>query len=255
MNKQRMERRFRLHTYETDTHGNLSIPALFNYLQDIASSHAAALHFGKDDLGRDNRFWVLSRIYAVMEYMPGWESEIIITTWPRGVDGIFALRDFEIADSSGKKIGGATSAWLMVDRSSRRPQRPNDLLATLGEELPAQSALGRNPEKIPAVGKAEYSTPIFTVKYSDLDINMHVNNVKYIQWALDAYPLDFRLNNEMDEVEVNYLSESLPGDEVSIEICQSGSDQYIHSVMRKNDDKELCRVRVKWRDCKNNKVY
>ncbi|TFH33969.1 MAG: acyl-ACP thioesterase, partial [Bacteroidia bacterium] len=42
MERLKMERRYRLHTYETDTHGNMSIPALFNYLQDIASAHAAA---------------------------------------------------------------------------------------------------------------------------------------------------------------------------------------------------------------------
>jgi len=255
MSRLKMERRYRLHTYETDTHGNMSITALFNYLQDIASAHAAMLHFGKDDLEKNNRFWVLSRIYAEMDYMPGWDSEVIITTWPRGVDGIFAIRDFEIATVEGERIGGATSAWLMVDRSSRRPQRPDELLVNLGEELPPEMSVGRNPAKIHPAEKAEYSSLPFTVRYSDLDINMHVNNVRYIQWALDAYPLDFRMNNEMGSVEVNYISESLPGDEVFIEICHHRDDYYIHSVKRQNDNRELCRVGVKWRGCKHNKVY
>lgn len=250
-----MERRYRLHTYETDTHGNMSIPALFNYLQDIASAHAAALHFGKDDLERNNRFWVLSRIFAEMDFMPGWDSEVIITTWPRGIEGIFALRDFEVSDISGKRIGGATSAWLMVDLTNRRPQRPGELLATLGVELPSKQSVGRNPEKIPPVETAGYSSLPFSVKYSDLDINLHVNNVRYIQWALDAYPLEFRMKNEMESVEVNYISESLPGDEVVIDICEQENDYFIHSARRQNDNRELCRVRVKWRSTKHNKVY
>lgn len=249
-----MERRFRLHTYETDTHGNMSITSLFNYLQDIAGSHAASLHFGRHDLERENRFWVLSRIFAEMDFMPGWDSEIIITTWPRGVDGIFAIRDFEIKDTNGKRIGAATSAWLMVDRSSRRPQRPDTMLEQLGIDLSGSPSVGRNPQKLKPLDRIEYSSPQFSVKYSDLDINMHVNNVKYIQWALDAYPLDFRMNNEMESVEVNFLSESLPGDEVSINICQDGDNHYLHSVIRMNDNIELCRVRVKWKPWNGNKV-
>ena len=255
MNRLKMERRYRLHTYETDTHGNMSVTALFNYLQDIASAHAASLHFGKEDLEKNNMFWVLSRIYAKMDHMPGWDSEVIITTWPRGVEGIFALRDYEIRSINGKRIGGATSAWLMVDRTNKRPRRPDEHLVSLGEELPPERSLGRNPEKISPLEETTYTSLPFSVKYSDLDINMHVNNVRYIQWALDAYPLEFRMKNEMESVEVNYISESLPGDEVFIEIFNQEDDCFIHSVKRQNDKRELCRVRVKWRGCKQNKVY
>jgi acyl-ACP thioesterase len=247
MSEKRMSRRYRLHTYETDTHGNMSIVALFNYLQDIASSHASSLHFGKEDLEKNDMFWVLSRIYAEMDYMPGWDSEIIITTWPRAIEGIFALRDYEIADSSGKRVGGATSAWLMLDSKTRRPKRPDQLLSLLNQDVPAESSLGRNPNKISAIESEEYRCPSFKVKYSDLDVNMHVNNVKYIQWALDAYPLDFRIKNIMSSVEVNYISESFPGDEVSVGISQNGEDKFLHSVRRDNDGKELCRIEVKWK--------
>ena len=47
----------------------LNLYSLFNYLQDIASDHAVKLGFGRDDLMRENRFWVLSRMYAEIDRM------------------------------------------------------------------------------------------------------------------------------------------------------------------------------------------
>lgn len=246
MGKMIMERRYRLHSYETDTHGNMSIPALFNYLQDIASSHAASLHFGKEDLEKSDMFWVLSRIYAEMDYMPEWDSEVVITTWPRGIDGIFALRDYEISDANGVRIGGASSAWIMLDSNTRRPRRPDELLALIGTDMPDIISVGRNPQKVPPIVSEEYRSQPFQVKYSDLDVNMHVNNVKYIQWATDAYPLEFRTKNRMKSVEVNYISESFPGDEISIAIFQEAEGIFLHSLRRDSDGRELCRLRVEW---------
>ncbi|MFN2379334.1 MAG: acyl-[acyl-carrier-protein] thioesterase [Bacteroidales bacterium] len=291
-----LERKFRIHTYEADTEGRMSPPSLFNYLQDIAAAHADALNWGKEELMKKKQFWVLSRMAAEMESIPGGGSEIVIRTWPRGVDGIFAMRDFDIRDSSGKLIGGATSAWLILDAVTRRPVRPGSILSETGDIFPERQSLGRNPVKLPAPGEGRYNTLPFPVRYSDLDVNLHVNNVKYLQWALDAYPLDFRMNNEIRGVEANYMSESLPGDEVSISISEeedaggnhsregiselghseegysgaghsgkgdsakgdSGENEsrnFLHSVKRSGDNRELCRIRVRWVERKTDKVY
>ena len=280
-----LEQKFRIHNYETDTAGSMSPPALFNYLQDIAATHAKGLNWGKENLMKKNQFWVLSRMLVDMDKLPDGGSEIVIKTWPRGVDGIFAMRDFEIRDSGGSRIGGASSAWLVVDAGTRRPVRPGGMLKDLGERVTDTKSLDRNPVKLPAPGESQYNTIPFPVKYSDLDTNLHVNNVRYLQWALDAYPLDFRIKNEIRGVEVNYLSESLPGDEVYIGISgeedghseedgNSGKDGYsdedrnsgkersngeeqrfFHTVKRSGDNKELCRIRVRWIERKTDKVY
>ena len=247
MSDLKMKVKYSLHSYETDAAGKMSATSLFNYLQDIAGRHAESLHFGKDDLDNEDCFWVLSRIFVEMDHMPGWGSEIVISTWPRGIEGIFAIRDFEIADSKGDLIGRASSSWLVVDKKTRRPRRPESMVGGLLENTLPASSTGRSAVKLEVPDHYDYDTPLFSVKYSDLDINMHVNNVKYIQWALDAYPLDFRLANEIAAVEVNYLSESLPGDELCVQLCQLDDNNYLHSLVRRIDDRELCRISVTWR--------
>ena len=60
----KFEKEYTVHVYETGPDGKLNLYSLFDYLQDIASDHAVKLGFGRDDLMKQNHFWVLSRIYA-----------------------------------------------------------------------------------------------------------------------------------------------------------------------------------------------
>lgn len=240
------ERPYRVNTYEADASGKISIPGLFNFLQDVAARHATILHRGRDDLDKDNRFWVLSRILVRMNRNPVWEEEFIIRTWPNGVDSLFALRDFEIVGSTGEKYGAATSCWLMVNKENRRPVRPDKSLASLGLVNNIYSSLDRYPHKLPGASESSYESGIYPVRYSDLDINMHVNNVQYIRWTIDTYPLGFILNSKMLSAEVNYVAEALPGDEITVRTSETEKNIFDHSIFRPSDGKELCRLRISW---------
>jgi len=246
MNNLIFEKKYRIHTYEADASGKLSIPGLFNYLQDAAARHASILNLGKEHMEKENRFWALARILVKIEHSPDWEEEITVRTWPRGREGLFAIRDFELIGNNGRIYGGASSSWLIVNRDNRRPVRPEIILKELNILDGVKASLDRNPEKLDAIVEASYSSRIFPVRYSDLDINMHVNNVNYIKWVMDTYPLDYILGHRIIFAELNYLHESLPGDEISVMVSESGPDSFNHSIIRKNDDRELCRLKIKW---------
>jgi medium-chain acyl-[acyl-carrier-protein] hydrolase len=239
---------YRVHVYETGPDGNLSIFSLFNYLQDIASDHAIRLGFGRDALLKDNRFWVLSRIYAEIDVMPKWEDLITITTWPNGTDRLFALRNFEVYSPDGNHLASATSSWLILDRTTKKVQRPDAILSQFYSDLfPGKSPL-RYASKLEfeeADIKTQHSHKI---KISDLDINLHTNNVKYLTWVSDSYSLDFVMKNVPRSVEINYLAESQFNEEVILETTtdRNNVNMYNHSVTRSSDNKELCRIRILW---------
>jgi medium-chain acyl-[acyl-carrier-protein] hydrolase len=251
------EKEYNVHVYETGASGKLSLAGFFNYLQDTASVHAERLNFGRNDLLKNNHIWVLSRMYAEINELPAWNDKVIVRTWPSAIDKILALRDFQVLNSNREIIASATSSWAIIDQTTKRVQRPDDIIANFHSSFNTPRSLPRNAEKLDIVSQEGYLTPMFKVRFSDLDVNLHVNNVKFLQWAIDSYPLDFILNNSPVSVEINYLAESMCGDEIKVLITPDEEDSptWNHSVLRVNDNKELCRIRINWVACNTNKVY
>ncbi len=244
----KLEKEYPVHVYETGPDGVLSLYSLFDFLQDSASDHAVKLGFGRDDLLKNNHFWVLSRIYAEISRLPQWGETIIVKTWPRGTDRLFALRDFEVHSPDGRSVALATSSWLIVDMTTRRIQRPDDTLARYRNEILGGNALPRNAMKLdPSDGEGR-NTLNFRVKISDLDINLHTNNVRYLKWVADSYDLDFVMNNVPLSAEINYLAESHFNEDICIRVSEENAKSNIfnHSVTRVPDNTDLCRIRIQW---------
>jgi len=245
----KLEKNYPVHVYETGPDGRLNLHSFFNYLQDIASDHALQLGFGRDDLMKQNHFWVLSRIYSEMSFWPSWGETIILKTWPRGTDRLFAIRDFEARYPDGRPVARATSSWLIIDRDTKRIQRPDNNLTRLNSELMCEKAFPGNAMKLEPAGGNVRNTPPFHVTISDLDVNLHTNNARYLKWVTDSYDLDFILKNVPLSAEINYLAESRFNESIAIAVSEESNDSNVfnHSIMRTSDNTELCRVRISWK--------
>lgn len=244
------EKEYRIHVYETRPDGKVNLHSLFNYLQDIASDHAIKLGFGREDLLRENRFWVLSRMYAEIDRLPEWEDSVIVRTWPNGTDKLFALRNFEISFRDGTHIASATSSWLILDRFTRKVQRPDAILERFYSDLHPNRSPIRYASKLEPAADYDKIMETYRIKVSDLDINLHTNNVKYLAWVTDSYNLEFVMQNIPRSVEINYLAESQFDEEIVIQTAkekQNGS-VFNHSVLRTSDNRELCRIRIGWKE-------
>ncbi len=103
-------RSYTIRSYEVDAGGRLSVPSIFNLLQDAASRHALKLGVAVSQLQANNYTWVLSRIILKMFDYPQWGDTIQIHTWPSGIEGAFALRE-----TDGKELIRARTAWRSAD--------------------------------------------------------------------------------------------------------------------------------------------
>lgn len=243
------EKEYRVHVYETRPDGKLNLYSLFNYMQDIASDHAVKLGFGRDDLMRDNRFWVLSRMYAIINEWPLWEDTLIVKTWPNGTDKLFALRNYEVNNHDGRHIASGTSSWLILDRTTKKIQRPDSILTHYNFNLHTDNSPLRYASKLEPAEETGLISQVFKIKVSDLDVNFHTNNVRYLKWVNDSYDLDFVMNNVPQSAEINYLAESVYGEEITIRtsVEKENGSFYNHSIIRTNDDRELCRIKIAWK--------
>ncbi|MGQ9620732.1 MAG: acyl-[acyl-carrier-protein] thioesterase [Bacteroidales bacterium] len=240
---------YTVHVYETGVDEKLNPFSLFNYFQDIAAEHAVMLGFGREDLLKMNRFWILSRIAVEVSEWPLWKEKLVVITWPRGTEKMFAVRDFRIESADGRKIAAATSSWLIADINTKRIQRPGEHLLKYRSDLHDEAATGRFAGKIGPLKEFSETSASFRVRMSDLDINQHTNNAAYIKWIIDDYNLEFRNSHRLLSLEVNFLAESRAGDEIAIRTYSEDTRQYYHSVTRLTDNTELCRVSVSWKNC------
>jgi medium-chain acyl-[acyl-carrier-protein] hydrolase len=235
---------YTIRSYEVDTLGNATMPLLCRLMQESASNHAEHLGLGISWLIENDLAWFLSRQLVVMDTLPKWGETIQILTWPTGKDRLLWYRDFKILNGDDAVIGKATTAWLVIELAKRRPKRA-DTLPPLDPPSDVERAFSRQPRKVAALSESVLSHSIH-VGYRDLDVNEHVNNTRYVEWILDAFELDFYKAHRLQEIEANYLTEALYGDELSVHCERVDGQTFLHSLMRDRDGLELFRARTMW---------
>ncbi|OFY68576.1 MAG: hypothetical protein A2V64_10315 [Bacteroidetes bacterium RBG_13_43_22] len=247
MELKQLEKEYRVHVYETGPDGRATLWSLFNYMQDIASDHAVRLGFGREDLLKKNHFWVLSRMYAEIYDLPSWFDAIIVKTWPSGTDKLFAVRNYEMRFPGGRNIAAGSSSWLIIDRTTKKIQRPDDTLTRYNDDNKSVKSPVRSADKLAGASEDGVVSSSSKVKISDLDVNLHTNNANYLKWVTDTYDLNFILAHSPLSAEINYLAESRHEEEIVIKTSRDADEVFFnHSAFRINDNKELCRIRIGW---------
>jgi len=240
-----LRKTYAIRSYEINAGARLSIPSIFNLLQDAASSHARELGVSVPQLLASNYTWMLSRIYLKMDQYPGWGDAIQVHTWPSGIQRVFALRDFDIHQND-SRIGSCISAWIIIDTANHRPVRPTSFAEQLNP-VDREHVLDNPLNKLPML-KTPQTEKQFSVRYRDLDINQHVNNVSYIEWLLECIPDRIENDRRLSELEINFLGEALHNDTVLARCCQldEKGTRMAHDILRETDGRELIRARTSW---------
>lgn len=209
--------------HDTDIRNHCKLTNILNYLQEAAGRHAAKFGLDSVNLMNNNIGWVLSRLKVQMLHYPEWQEKVIIRTWTRESIGILSYRDFEILNEKREIIGKGTSAWLMIDILKRRPIRPKSFTDNFPNN-PEEISLTKELRKLPEQKDLEkvFSLPVM---YSDVDINHHVNNVKYARWQIDAIPVSALLDRSIKDFEIDFLHEAKLGEKVTIS-CKKEEDTY-----------------------------
>lgn len=252
--------KFTVSSYDLNPQGRARLTTMAGFFQEIAYHHAGELGFGYDDMKQKQTMWVLSRMRIEMDRYPVWNDQITINTWHSGVDRLFALRDFRVVNSHGEVIGRAATAWLILDIESHRLIRP---------ELEIDHVrMHRHQEHVFDEPMGKISLPpemhlhnLHTVRFSDLDILGHVNNVKYMEWCIDAAMdgatrdqgiLDQGiLDQEIRELEINFNHEALIGDTIGIRQIATSPVHLCFSGVREEDGKEIFRALLRMNDQDN----
>jgi acyl-ACP thioesterase len=228
-----------------DASGLARPAAIFDFFQEAAINHAESLGVGKAAMQERNQLWVLSRISVAVDRRPGYHEPVTVRSWPRGSSRLFAVRDYDIRDTSDKAIVRARSGWLILDTEKRRPLRPEIVMSS----LPLNEGVDALDEKPAALaGRTNLvKTAERAAAYSDIDGNGHTNNVRYIEWIQDITEHTLLENARRFRLAINYLSEVKQGEIVELfsgDLSEDGQNSLVVEGRRKGEDTAVFRAEM-----------
>jgi len=243
------EQEYRIHYYEIDYKKRALITSLMNYLDDAATCQSEKLGVGVDFLRERHLAWMLYKWDITIHKYPVFGESVKVRTAPHSFNKFYAFRWFEILSQNGEKLVSAKSQWLFVNTAKKRPIKiPKKMYEVYG--VGPDDSLKLEAITPPSSIDAE---KLFQVRYSDIDTNRHVNNVRYAAWAIETVPLDIVLDCTLSNLKVTYKKETTYGKTIKARtqiLKQGDNTTCLHSIVDE-DDNELCLLESRWvKNCK-----
>jgi acyl-ACP thioesterase len=232
--------------FHCDFSGRLFMGHLGNHLLNAADFHSTDRGFGMKYLMTIKRSWVLSRLAIEVNEMPEQYTKFNVETWVENAMRFFTQRNFAVSDDNGKVYGYGRSVWAMIDTDSRQPC---DILSikdgAINEWIEAEKPCPIDKGgRVKMSDNAEFVHAIDTY-YNDVDINGHINSVKYIEHVLDLWSIDWYKAHRIQRFEIAYVAESHAGDKLSFYREETGENEFCVRIVR-TDGTECCRSKVKF---------
>lgn len=210
------EQTLEIPSYLCDRKDRLHPWAAVRLCQEVSEFHSKATGIGYEELLRQNRIWIISRAYYYIYRRPEAFERVMLSTWSRGNDGLFAFRDYRMKTPSGETLLAGTTYWPMIDYATRRPIRLKEVLSDYEyrqEEATDHSELERL--RLPDMSEPDGRFDQLAV-YSLIDHAQHVNNSEYVKLVFDSMAqAGFDLDKPFS-IEINYQHETQPGDTLSV---------------------------------------
>ena len=214
---------------DVDGNGHCKASAFLGHLQEAATQAAERGGFGRERLlERYNGFWMLTRQWYRLDFPLHWGDEVTIHTWHRGGKSAVSYRDYDIYLGD-KLVGEGVSAWVLADLNTRRLMRLDrveEMAATHGGDCCKTITLAklRCPAELQLLEQR-------LMRYSDTDINGHVNNTRYADFACDALELDkLGEGRFLSSLQIGYLAECRPGEKIFLEGGELDGGRYVRGL-------------------------
>ena len=230
--------------FHCDFSGRLFLGHMGNHMLNAADFHSTDRGFGMRYLLTINRSWVLSRLAIEMVDMPKMYTRFNVETWVESAMRYFTNRNFAVTGEDGTVYGYGRSIWAMIDTESRQP---TDILAindgSINQWIENDKACPIDKGGRVKMGDAAQFVRTIDTNYSDVDINGHINSVKYIEHVLDLWSLEWYKEYNIRRFEIAYVAEAHAGDKLSFYREQTADNEYCIRIVR-TDGTECCRSKI-----------
>lgn len=247
------EKQYKINIFDVDSEHKCKFSTLADYLWDIVISQSD--HLGETEEGFVNNqcIWVLLKYDITIYEYPKFKDTITVDTRVLGTKKFYGYRANSIKNSEGKLIGEVISTAILIDFEKRRPMK---ISPEQGEIYGIEGELSEVPplDDIKEIENEEFIKD-YPVRYSDIDSNGHVNNVRYMEMAMDTLPRYILNEYRLFNIKILFKKETTDGDtlHISSEIINDTNNEIttIHKITSNNTGKLLTKLQFIWKKKKD----
>ncbi len=206
-----------------DPEVKLSVISAFETVEDCITELLGSMHIdGVTAMREYNAMWVFSKNNFRIFRRPDWLEEFQVRCFISKHSALRIFVDTEALDKNGKPLFSSRVEICALDLDTGKPRRPETLGFNPEMENPKPLdnmdfiRFSKEPaEKIESV----------TVRTMNLDYCSHTNNVEYVRFILNTYPLSAFKERALTHIEVHYNSQSFEGETLDIEKLTAGGQE------------------------------
>ncbi len=214
----RAHSQFTTYSYETDCFFDARLAFYFQIVQEAAGNHAAVRGCSIPILHAEGKTWVITRSKMEVHRYTQWPEQLLVETWAQEPIRLHLPRVVRAFDEQQGPLFTAKTYWALIDLERGRPCRPTTMSERIG--LPPLAL----QEDLSLTGRLTYEdshcTTLVSYKpkilYLDTDSNHHVNNISYLNWALESLPVSFRNRAKVAEIDVSWIRQTFSGDDLTV---------------------------------------
>jgi len=215
------EGKTRITYYDLDFKGNVKLSAILRMVHIAADIDAIQLGVGFSILHPLNITFVLQRFGLKISRMPVYDETVTIRTWPADLARGTFIRKGDMHDAKGNKLMEWASLWIVFDIAKRKILKPSALPVKFEPTTDIEVDILPTKIILPENVGTPFSEHIHTVRYADVDTNMHMNNSIYGDLLGNAVFSSLDDCTPWKEVQINYLGETRYGEEIKIAAYKS----------------------------------
>ncbi len=201
---------------ETDDNTRVGIKGYLYYFQDMATGHLHTFGKGNDTIPDDYGIcWMYTKYKLHLESESDFEP-VDLETWIEATRFPGVIHQALEVSRGGEILARGRLESCLVDIASGRLAKPAAI------EFPAEVFEDRHVDVEPFVKLPKTVSPDMelayshTVRYTDLDRNRHMTNLRYVTLLMDAFDSDFYHKYLMSDLELHYVSQCFEGEEIKI---------------------------------------
>lgn len=217
---------------------------VLSLLEEIGCIHSDIAGYGINQMEKTHLSWVLLHWKVKVLKRPVYNETVTLKTWSRNSSKVITYRDFEIYDENNNLITIATSKWALVNTDNGgivkitpeiiESYSPEDEKNVFGEiDIPKL----KEPVDLADIEDNIEPAFSFTVLRRDIDMNHHMHNLYYLDYAIEALPKEVYENLNCNEFEIMYKNGAKLGNKINCFYYKQDSSHLI--VMKNAEDNRL----------------